>query len=129
MLLELTWPADSVPMRVSATPAPDEASDDGVDDEHGDGCDRGDGQERGEEGVHVGLREHDEEQERREDEEGEAAEHVPRVRTQQIDASEDPAQCDRDAHHDEPGERVQHPSSLLRSARTRTAWARRRGDL
>ncbi|GAA3902349.1 hypothetical protein GCM10022382_06680 [Microbacterium invictum] len=36
------------------------------------------------------------------------------MRAEQIDASDDPAHQDRDAHHDEPGERIQHASSLWR---------------
>ena len=53
------------------------------------------------------------------------------VLAQQVDATEDPSHDDRDAHDDEPRERLQHPSSLEPSGRydfaVRVYAARRAG--
>lgn len=62
--------------------------------------------------MHVGLGKHDEQQEGRQDEERQAAEDVRSVRSEQIDATEHPAQKDREAHDDESREHIQHASSI-----------------
>ena len=114
MLFELTCPAESAPITVSPTERFQASrAIERVDRDDRDGGDRRHRQERREERPHVRLREHDEQQERRQHEEREPRQHRSCVLAEQIDAAEDPSDDDRDAHHDEPRERLQHPSSLL----------------
>ncbi len=96
--------------------AQDQRRDQGVDPDDDGGGDHRHGQQRREQRRHVGLGEHGEEQERRQDVEGQPAEHVSGVGPEQVDPRDDIAHDDREAHDGEAREDAAHAPGSIEAA-------------